>query len=113
MDGQTLKTGEKKDDGKERMDLLSSVAIGELARVLTFGCKKYSPNNWRLGIAWSRVIGAVLRHIFAWMRGQTYDPETGINHLAHAMCGIMFLLEYEETHKELDDRYVPLDMSSK
>ncbi len=98
-------TGTKHDQDKTRLDLISSVAIIELGNVLTFGCKKYSAHNWRLGIAWSRVIAAVLRHIFSWMRGETYDKETGLNHLAHAMCGLMFLLEYAETRKEFDDRY--------
>ena len=99
-------TGIKLDRGKPRMDLLSSIALEELAKVLTFGCKKYSANNWRGGIAWSRVIGAALRHIFLWMRGIDKDEETGLSHLAHAFCCIMFLLEYEVTRKELDDRYV-------
>lgn len=107
MDGQELKTGVKKDEGKPRMDLISSIAITELAKVLTFGCGKYSPNNWRLGISWGRVIGACLRHIFSWMKGDDKDPETGLSHLAHAFCCLMFLLEYEITRKEFDDRYLP------
>jgi len=111
MEGQeilsTFKTeGKKFDGGKVRVDLLSPIAMEEIAKVMTFGATKYGDNNWRKGIAWSRVLGALLRHTFAFMRGEDNDPETGICHLAHAGCCIMFLLEYQNTHKELDDRYI-------
>ncbi len=97
--------GKKFDQEKPRMDLLSTKAMVELAKVMTFGAKKYDANNWRKGIAWSRVYGAVQRHLTSWNDGETHDPETKLNHLAHAMAGIMFLLEYSETHPQLDDRY--------
>lgn len=98
-------TGKKYDDGKVPLDLLSSVALEEIAKVMAFGKKKYAAHNWRGGLAWSRVIGAALRHVMAFNRGEDKDPETGLSHLAHAGCCILFLLEYEKTHRELDDRY--------
>ena len=87
------------------MDLIAPLAINQLAAVLAFGAKKYDENNWRLGLHWSRVIAAVLRHIFSWVGGETNDPESGLSHLAHAMCGIMFLLEYEGKNLGVDDRW--------
>lgn len=99
------KQGTKFDDNKVRMELLSTVALTEIAKVLTFGAKKYEANNWRQGIRWSRVLGATIRHIFAYLHGEDKDPESGLSHLAHAGCCIMFLLEYELTHTELDDRF--------
>ena len=97
--------GVKHDQDKPRMELISSIAMEELAKVLTFGAKKYASNNWRKGIAWTRILGAALRHIFAYLGGETYDKETGLSHIAHALCELMFLLEFEKTHPELDDRY--------
>lgn len=94
----------KKDGGKVRMDLLPVYPLQEVAKVLTFGATKYAPNRWRKGMEWSRLYGAVLRHIFAWFRGQDTDPETGLSHLAHAICGLMFLLEYSRTGAGTDDR---------
>jgi len=76
-----------------------------MAAVMTYGADKYGTQNWRAGLEWSRVYAAVQRHLLAWNDGETYDPETKLNHLAHAGCGIMFLLEYAKTHEELDDRY--------
>lgn len=98
--------GIKYDEGKEPLDLLSPIALFKIARVMEFGREKYSAHNWRGGIKWTRVGAAALRHIFKWLGGQDKDPETGLSHLSHAGCCIMFLLEYEETHKQLDDRYV-------
>lgn len=97
--------GTKNDTSKPRMDLLSSEFLFKTAEVLTFGAKKYDAHNWRKGIAWSRIYAGIQRHLVAWNEGETKDPETGISHLAHASCGIMFLLEYAKTHTELDDRY--------
>jgi len=45
-----------------------------------------------------------LRHLTAWWAGEDLDPESGLHHLAHAACCLMFLLEYTQTHTELDDR---------
>ena len=106
MEGQVdLQTGVKYDAGKPRMDLVSPYALEEMAKVMTIGAKKYGDHNWRKGLLWSRVFGALLRHGYAYWRGENTDPETGLSHLAHVMCCAMFLLEYSQTHIELDDRY--------
>jgi hypothetical protein len=101
----------KKDDsGKPRFELLPSVALEEVAKVLTYGAKKYThdgidgSDNWRLGTTWRRYIGASLRHIFAFLRGEDSDPETGCSHLAHAVCCLLFLLEFQLVGGGTDDR---------
>lgn len=99
----------KHDSGKYRLDLLPKTFLEETANVLEFGSKKYSANNWREGCDWSRYHAAMLRHITAWGEGETNDPESGINHLAHAACSIAFLLDYAETKTGHDDRYKPDD----
>jgi len=98
-------SGVKHDQEKPDMSLLSGIAMTKIAEVMSFGKKKYSAHNWRGGFAWGRPLAASLRHIFAYISGEDKDPETGLSHLAHASCCLMFLLEFEETHKELDDRY--------
>lgn len=97
----------KQDSEKPRLELLSSIALTEIAKVLTFGAKKYDDHNWRQGFKWSRLLGAALRHLFAFIGGEDKDPETGLSHLAHLGCCVLFLLEHEVTHKDLDDRYKP------
>lgn len=98
-------SGVKHDQEKADFSLLSTIALQKTAQVMTFGKKKYAAHNWRGGLAWGRVLAAAGRHLYAYIGGEDKDPETGFSHLAHCACCIMFLLEYEETHKELDDRY--------
>jgi ribosomal protein L32 len=38
----------------------------------------------------------------SWWGGEQRDPETGENHLAHAICCVAFLLEEEEEGPEED-----------
>lgn len=77
------------------MDLLSPRAISNLAEVLTHGATKYGDRNWESGIKYSRVYAAVLRHLMAWQDGEDVDHESGLSHLSHAFCGLMFLVHYE------------------
>jgi hypothetical protein len=35
------------------------------------------------------------RHLWAWKEGEQNDPESGKNHLAHALCCLMFLYEHD------------------
>lgn len=98
-------TGVKHDQDKPDMSLLSNTALVKIAQVMSYGKRKYSANNWRGGLHWSRPLAAAARHLYAYIGGEDKDPETGFSHLAHACCCLMFILEFEETHKELDDRY--------
>lgn len=100
-------TALKYDSHKAPMSLLSSEALHQTAMVLAFGKEKYAAHNWRNGFEWSRPLSAALRHILAFQDGEDRDPESGLSHLAHAMCCLMFLLEFEKTHRKLDDRWKP------
>jgi len=100
-------TALKFDGDKLPLNLLSTEAMNQTAAVLKFGAQKYAEHNWRKGFAWSRPLAAAMRHITAFNDGENTDPESGLSHLAHAACCIMFLLEFEKTHPELDDRYKP------
>lgn len=103
--------GRKDDSEKLRYDLIPPSTLEALATILTFGAKKYNDRNWEAGIKWGRVFGALMRHMWAWWRGEAADPESGRSHLWHAQCCLSFLIEYETTHKELDDRPVTLQQS--
>lgn len=99
------KEARKDDQGKPKLSLISPIAMFKLAQVMTDGEKEYDTHNWRGGFDWTRITDAALRHIEAWNAGMDKDPNSGRSNLAHAMACIMMLLEFEETHKELDDRY--------
>jgi len=89
-------TGIKYDSAKPKMNLLPPKAIVEVAKVLTFGAEKYDAENWRkLDDLQNRYTAGALRHIFAHMDGEKLDPETGLSHMAHALCCLLFKLEIE------------------
>ncbi len=96
--------------GKVQFSQLDSELLIQTSRVLEFGERKYSRGNWRKGIAYNRCVDSLLRHLFAWLGGETNDPETGLPHLGHLGCNLMFLMRYEKDGRtDLDDReYKPL-----
>lgn len=105
-EGKTIPPGSKWDSDKPRMDLLDPLALEGLAKVLTFGAKKYAAHNWRGGISYSRLLGAAMRHTFSIIRGEDIDPESGLPHVDHLGCCWMFLSNMMKTRQDLDDRYM-------
>jgi hypothetical protein len=99
-----ISLGLKDDSSKLRMDLIPVYPLRKLAEVYTIGAKKYADRNWEKGIEYSRLYGAMLRHLTAWWGGEQNDPEDGQHHLASVVFGAFALMEYERTHGELDNR---------
>ncbi len=97
-------TANKFDQDKLPYELLAPEFLDATCGVLQFGAGKYGERNWELGMAWGRPFGALMRHMWAWWRGEDKDPETGLSHLHHAACCIMFLIAYEERQIGEDDR---------
>ena len=88
--------GLKDDAGKPDYSLLPWSAIEQVARVQMHGAKKYERDNWKhLITEQERVSAAMMRHLAAWFDGEKTDPETGLPHLAHAVCNGLFLLWFE------------------
>ena len=99
--------GLKFDEGKPPMDLLPYESLAAVAQVLAFGATKYSRGNWANGINYSRLLSASMRHIYQYNNGEDLDPETGLSHIAHGICDLLFLLHFIQTEQtKLDDRYV-------
>ena len=102
-----VQNGNKHDNGKSRVDLLDSDFLMAVGECLKYGAEKpgYGSHNWRGGLAYSRVIGAILRHILAINRGEDIDPESRFPHTAHLGCEVQFLHWLMKYKPELDDRY--------
>lgn len=100
-----MSSGTKHDQGKAPLDLIPYAGEEAIAQVLAFGAKKYAPGNWAKGIEYSRLISAAKRHIGAYASGEDVDPESGLSHIAHAGCCIMFLLHMQKHRPDLDDRW--------
>ena len=94
----------KHDQGKPRLDLLPPVAIELVGEVLAHGAEKYDADNWRKVDDRRRYLGAALRHLMAYARGEDIDPDSGLSHLAHASASTLFLLEAQELNLGDDTR---------
>jgi hypothetical protein len=90
--------GRKDDRDKPRMELLPYDVLVEVSKVLTYGAKKYAPDNWKkIPDAENRYTGALMRHLSAWQSGEDVDPESGeekLLHIAQVACNALFLVWY-------------------
>ena len=107
-----LETATKYDEGKVDLTIIPTAAQEEIAKVFTFGAKKYERTNFAKGkgLLYTRILASLLRHIYAFMKGEDLDPETGLSHIAHAGANVCMLLHYiskKETFDN-DDRNVIL-----
>lgn len=91
-------TGRKYDSDKLRWDLLPIDCVEDVVKILTFGANKYAPNNWQQ-VESDRYYAALMRHLSTWRQGEDMDSESGLPHLAHAMCNVLFLL-WKQKHQD-------------
>lgn len=90
-----MKKGLKHDKGKLRWDLLPLGLVEWLVKVYTFGANKYKPNTWQhVSNGYDRYKAAMMRHLTAHEKGETFDPESGLPHLAHMAWNAMAVLYF-------------------
>ena len=90
---EVMAKGTKHDAGKPPLSMLPRGGLEACAEVMRFGAEKYTRDNWRGGFEDSRLIDASLRHLTALMNGEREDPESGLNHVGHAIFSLMVLAE--------------------
>lgn len=91
---QTCKSeGVKHDTGKPDWTLLPWRQVEDVVRVLQYGASKYpEADNWqRVDKGRTRYFAAAIRHLVAWAGGEYADKESGLPHLSHAACCVLFL----------------------
>ena len=87
-----VKGGIKFDEGKPMWNLVPLEAVQEVAKVLTMGANKYGKRNWvKLPDFEDRYMSATLRHITQHQSGELFDEESGLLHISHATCNLIFL----------------------
>lgn len=98
--------GVKFDIGKPQWSLIPANPMAEVVDVLTYGAKKYSPDNWQhVDDPDTRYFNAAMRHIWAWRQGEQYDDESHHSHLAHAVCCLFFLMAFDNKAEEDDSPF--------
>ena len=117
-----MEKGTKYDGGKLRYDLYPVDAYEGCTAVLTFGANKYAPNNWQKVEPKERYLAALKRHLVAQEKfeknggkGLAVDSESGLPHLDHAQCCLVFLreltnkqgIDYEKEQEYLRNQALP------
>lgn len=95
------------DEGKPAFELIPPLGMLELARVATFGKKKYGAQNYAEEAdnwSWLEPCGSILRHTWYFLRGQYNDDESGLPHLAHAAFNALMLIDIVQSGKGTDNR---------
>ncbi len=87
----------KYDTDKPMYDLVDPFAYEDLAKLLTFGAKKYSKNNWQKGdvstyiSALERHLGDIKKALASRDMSLLIDNDSSIQHGAALMCNSMFI----------------------
>jgi len=96
----------KYDGGKARYDLIPPDALEQLAILYGTGAKKYVDRNWEEGFTWGRPFAALMRHAWAWWKGEKYDQVDGQHHLIAVAWNAFTLYEHEQRQIGKDDRKI-------
>ena len=92
-------------DRKVPLHLVPSTALVAIAMGLKEGARKYGAFNWReVDVETMTYVGAIMRHLTAWVEGEELDAESGNPHLFHAMASLAILVDATESQKCTDNR---------
>lgn len=99
-----LEAGLRYNKNKLRYDLLDPYAVEQLVKVFTLGATKYAPRNWEKGMSWTSVVASLKRHVAEFEKGNDFDDESKLYHMAHAAWNAMCLVSYYKMAPTFDDR---------
>lgn len=103
--------GLRYNSGKPRFDLIPADGLRALARHYTRGAEKYADRNWERGMDWSKCFASLERHVWAWMGGEDFDPETGSHHMIAVAWNALALAVYSFRKIGNDDRPTPQEQA--
>jgi len=90
---------------KPQLHLIPPRVLREVARVMEHGASKYGAYNWReQEIQASQYISANGRHTGTWWEGEDIDPDSGLNHIYHAIATLIILADTIVGENLIDDR---------
>jgi len=89
--------GKKDMLGKPDYTLIDPYFLEGMVNAMEKGKVKYARQNWQTIHDPHKLMAAAMRHLFAVHRGEFADNETGMSHLLHVACNMMFLY-YHERH---------------
>ena len=102
------KASNPKDAVGVRKAPLSVVPMGVVAEIgvgMLEGASKYGRHNYRgVGVRASVYFDATMRHLISWWEGEDLDPDSGMSHIAKALCSLAVLRDAQMQQMCEDDR---------
>ena len=90
---------------KTPLQLLPPHFMACTAKALALGARKYGAWNWRKSkVEAMTYVGAIRRHLDAWVDGEDNDSESNESHLAHVAACIAILLDAGKQSTLADNR---------
>lgn len=99
-----MKQANRKNEGKPKYSLLHLPSLEGCVKVLEFGEKKYARDDWKAGFPVTELCDSLVRHLASFLDGEDLDKESGLEHIGHMQCNLMFLAHTIKHHKNLDNR---------
>jgi len=96
---------DRHNEGKVPLSLLPLDCLEQVARVLNYGSRKYTRDNWRKGQTRDQIADSMLRHLAAQQRGEVRDLESGELHSAHIATNALFLIWEDLRIQELSSEF--------
>lgn len=95
--------------GAKKVDisLIPTAGVIMAADCMGDGAKKYGPFNWRekgKPVQCMTYLSAAMRHILAYIDGEDKASDSGKHHIAHAVAGLMVLLDAQACDNAIDNR---------
>lgn len=90
-------------EGKPKLSFIPLSLMEDCSRVFTYGAAKYERDNWKKGDYFNSIMDSTLRHLGKIQEGEYVDEESGLPHLGHVMCNIIFLTNTCKNHLNLVD----------
>ena len=97
--------GLRYNSNKLKWSLVHFKSLEPMVRVLEFGAKKYTPDNWKKGLDKKEILESILRHTADLMDGKEIDEESGLPIMGHIQCNAMFY-NYFYTNKTITNEDV-------
>ena len=90
---------------KSPLSVLPLPVLFEAGIVMLLGAAKYGRHNYRaIGVRASVYYDAAMRHLSQWWEGEDVDGESGVSHLAHAICCLAIVRDSAIRGMLTDDR---------